>query len=166
MKASVSRITAVLLVAVILALTLASCGTTVYKKQGITFELPSSFEQRAIENALYAYGDDESYLVFNKHTKSALATQGITTLDVAEFVEHALDKNGMTDAVEVEYGVDRAEFSYVAADSDAENVLYYCYSLVIKGSDCIWMIQMFCYATLSSDYIPEFEKWAASIVLE
>lgn len=150
----------------ILCTALTSCGTTVYKKQGITFELPSSFEQRAIENALYAYGDDESYIVFNKHTKSALATQGITTLDVAEFVEHALDENGMTDAVDVEYDVDRAVFSYIAADSEVENVLYYCYSLVIKGSDCIWMIQMFCYATLSSDYIPEFEKWAASIVVE
>lgn len=150
----------------ILCIALTSCGTTVYKKQGITFELPSSFEQRAIENALYAYGDDESYIVFNKHTKSALATQGITTLDVAEFVEHALDKNGMIDAVDVEYGVDRAVFSYIAADSEAENVLYYCYSLVIKGSDCIWMIQMFCYATLAADYIPEFEKWAASIVVE
>ena len=155
-----------LVFALILCIALTSCGTTVYKKQGITFELPSSFEQRAIENALYAYGDDESYIVFNKHTKSALATQGITTLDVAEFVEHALDKNGMTDAVDVEYDVDRAVFSYIAADSEAENVLYYCYSLAIKGSDCIWMIQMFCYATLSSDYIPEFEKWAASIVVE
>ena len=155
-----------LVFALILCIALTSCGTTVYKKQGITFELPSSFEQRAIENALYAYGDDESYIVFNKHTKSALATQGITTLDVAEFVEHALDKNGMIDAVDVEYGVDRAVFSYIAADSEAENVLYYCYSLVIKGSDCIWMIQMFCYATLAADYIPEFEKWAASIVVE
>ena len=166
MKNSISKIISAALVAVILTLALASCGTTVYKKQGITFELPSSFEQRAIENALYAYGDDESYIVFNKHTRSALATQGITTLDVAEFVEHALDKNGMTDAVEVEYDVDRAVFSYIAADSEVQDVLYYCYSLVIKGSDCIWMIQMFCYATLSSDYIPEFEKWAASIVVE
>ena len=166
MKASISKIIAAELVAVILTLALVSCGTTVYKKQGITFELPSSFEQRAIENALYAYGDDESYIVFNKHTRSALATQGITTLDVAEFVEHALDKNGMTDAVDVEHGVDRAEFSYIAADSEAENVLYYCYSLAIKGSDCIWMIQMFCYASLAADYIPEFEKWAASIIVE
>ena len=159
-------LTMLLVFTLILCITLTSCGTTRYEKQGITFELPSSFEQRAIENALYAYGDDESYIVFNKHTKSALAAQGITTLDVTEFVDHALERNGMTDGVEVEYGVDRAEFGYIAADSEAENVLYYCYSLAIKGSDCIWMIQMFCYATLSSDYIPEFEKWAASIVVE
>ncbi len=150
----------------IFCITLTSCGTTRYEKQGISFELPSRFEQRAIENALYAYGDDESYIVFNKHTKSALAVQGITTLDVAEFVDHALTENGMNEAVEVEYGVDRAEFSYIAADADAEGVLYYCRSLVIKGTDCIWMIQMFCYASLSSDYIPEFEKWAASIEVE
>ena len=150
----------------IVALALASCGTTRYEKQGISFELPSRFEQRAIANALYAYGDDESYIVFNKHTKSALALQGISTLDVADFVDHALTKNGMKDSVQVEYDVDRAEFSYIAADADAEGVLYYCRSLVIKGTDCIWMIQMFCYASLSSDYIPEFEKWAASIEVE
>ena len=104
----------------IFCITLTSCGTTRYEKQGISFELPSRFEQRAIENALYAYGDDESYIVFNKHTKSALALQGISTLDVAEFVDHALTENGMNEAVEVEYGVDRAEFSYIAADADAE----------------------------------------------
>ena len=156
----------ILIFTLILSIALTSCGTTVYKKQGITFELPSSFELRAIPNALYAYGNDESYIVFNKHTKSALSAQGITTLDVAEFVDYALDRNGMTDAVEVEYGVDRAEFSYMAADSEAENVLYYCYSLVIKGTDCIWMIQMFCYAGLTADYVPEFEKWAASIEVE
>ena len=155
-----------LIFTLIFCITLTSCGTTRYEKQGITFEIPSRFEQRAIPNALYAYGDEESYIVFNKHTKSALSTQGITTLDVDEFVYYALDRNGMTDAVEVEYGVDRAEFSYIAADSAAENVLYYCYSLVIKGTDCIWMIQMFCYATLADDYIPEFEKWAASIEVE
>ena len=159
-------LTMLLVFTLIFCITLTSCGATRYEKQGITFELPSSFEQRAIPNALYAYGDDESYIVFNKHTKSSLAAQGITTLDVDEFVDYALDRNGMTDAVEVEYGIDRAEFSYIAADSEAENVLYYCYSLVIKGTDCIWMIQMFCYATLADDYIPEFEKWAASIVVE
>ena len=150
----------------IVALALVSCGTTRYEKQGISFELPSRFEQRAIANALYAYGDDESYIVFNKHTKSALALQGISTLDVAEFVDHALTKNGMKDSVQVEYDVDRAEFSYIAADAEAEGVLYYCYSLVIRGTDCIWMIQMFCYASLSSEYVPEFEKWAASIKVE
>ncbi len=150
----------------IVALALASCGTTRYEKQGISFELPSRFEQRAIANALYAYGDDESYIVFNKHTKSALALQGISTLDVADFVDHALTKNGMKDSVQVEYDVDRAEFSYIAADAEAEGVLYYCYSLVIRGTDCIWMIQMFCYASLSSEYVPEFEKWAASIKVE
>ena len=150
----------------IVALALASCSTTRYEKQGISFELPSRFEQRAIANALYAYGDDESYIVFNKHTKSALALQGISTLDVAEFVDHALTKNGMKDSVQVEYDVDRAEFSYIAADVEAEGVLYYCYSLVIRGTDCIWMIQMFCYASLSSEYVPEFEKWAASIKVE
>lgn len=150
----------------ILSLTLVSCGTTRYEKQGISFELPSSFEQRAIENALYAYGDDEAYIVFNKHTKSALAAQGITTLDVAAFIDHALTENGMKDSVEVEYGVDRAEFSYIAADSDTEGLLYYCYSLAIRGTDCIWMVQMFCYASLASDYIPEFDKWAASIVVD
>ena len=155
-----------LIFTLILCIALTSCGTRKYEKQGITFELPSSFEQRAIENALYAYGDDESYIVFNKHTKSALAAQGITTLDVAEFVDHALERNGMTDGVEVEYGVDRAVFSYIVADSEVENVLYYCYSLVVKGTDCIWMIQMFCYETIASDYIPEFRKWAASIEVE
>ena len=159
-------LTMLLVFTLIFCITLTSCGTTRYEKQGITFAIPSRFEQCAIPNTLYAYGDEESYIVFNKHTKSALSTQGIATLDVDEFVDYALDRNGMTDAVEVEYGVDRAEFSYIAADSAAENVLYYCYSLVIKGTDCIWMIQMFCYATLADDYIPEFEKWAASIVVE
>ena len=158
---------AILLVfTLVFCLTLTSCGTTRYEKPGISFELPSRFEQRAIENALYAYGDDESYIVFNKHTKSALAMQGISSLDVAAFVDYALDKNGMKDSVQVEYDVDRAEFSYVAADADAEDVLYYCRSLVIKGSDCIWVIQMFCYYSLASEYTTEFDKWEASIEVE
>ena len=155
-----------LVLTLICCLALASCGTARYEKPGISFELPSRFEQREIENALYAYGDDESYIVFNKHTKSALATQGISTLDVAEFVDHALTENGMKDSVQVEYDVDRAEFSYIAADSDAEDVLYYCQSIVIKGSNCIWMVQMFCYYSLASEYAPEFEKWGASIVVQ
>ena len=155
-----------LILTLVVCLALVSCGTTRYEKPGISFELPSRFEQRTINNALYAYGDDESYVVFNKHTKSALAAQGISSLDVAEFVNHALTANGMQDSVEVEYGVDRAEFSYIAADADAQDVLYYCNSLVIKGSDCIWMVQMFCYYSLVSEYAPEFEKWGASIVVQ
>jgi hypothetical protein len=165
-KASLSKITAALLVAVILALTLASCGTTVYKKQGITFELPSSFEQRAIENALYAYGDDESFIVFTKRTKSELAMNGLSELDVPGFTEYFLETSEMKDSVEVNYGVGSAEFRYIVGDPENEEVYSYYYTVIMRGTDCIWIAQMACYEPLASEYIPEFSKWAASITVE
>lgn len=155
-----------LILILIFSLALASCGTTVYDKPGITFEIPSRFEQRAIERALYAYGDDESFIVFNKRTRGELLADGLSELDVAEFADRFLAEAGMKDTVQVVGDADRVEFSYIVADPDNADVYFYYYTLVLRGSDCIWIVQMSCYEPLTDKYVPEFEKWASSIAVQ
>ena len=156
----------ILILTLIFCLALTSCGTTLYEKPGITFELPSRFEQRSIEKALYAYGDDESFVVFNKRTRSELQANGLSVLDAAEFAARFLTQNEMSDAVQVTGNADRAEFSYVVADPDNSEVYYYYYTLVLSGTDCLWIVQMACYEPLTAEYLPEFDKWARSITVE
>ena len=145
---------------------LASCGTTVYEKPGITFELPSRFEQQAIDKALYAYGDDESFVVFNKRTRAELLADGLSVLDVVEFADRILAEAGMQDTAQVVGDADRVEFSYIVADPDNADVYFYYYTLVLRGSDCIWIVQMSCYEPLTDKYVSEFEKWASSISVQ
>ena len=160
------RTVAALLVTVIALLSLSACGTTVYSKPGISFEIPSRFEPRAIAGAAFAYGDDESFIVFTKRTKSELAMNGLSELDVPGFTEYFLETSEMKDSVEVNYGVGSAEFSYIVGDPENEEVYYYYYTVIMRGTDCIWIAQMACYEPLASEYIPEFSKWAASITVE
>lgn len=155
-----------LILILISGLALVSCGTTVYDKPGITFEIPSRFEQQAIDKALYAYGDDESFIVFNKRTRAELLADGLSVLDVAEFADRILTEAGMKDTVQVVGDADRVEFSYIVADSDNADVYFYYYTLVLRGSDCIWIVQMSCYEPLTDKYVSEFEKWASSISVQ
>ena len=149
-----------------LLLTLAACGSTKYTKLGVSFEIPSRLEPRAVAGAAFAYGDEESFIVFTRKTKSELEASGLSSLDVAEFTDRFLTESAMKDAVEVEYSTGRAEFGYVVEDPDNMDLYYYYHTVVMKGSDCIWIIQMSTYEALADKYIPEFEKWAASIVIE
>jgi len=77
-----------------------------------------------------------------------------------------LTENEMKNAVEVKHFADRAEFDYVVGDPDNEEVFYYYYTIVMKGKDCIWIIQMGCYEAVAPEYASEFDKWAASIKVE
>lgn len=159
------RIT-LLILTLILAFSLTACGTASYSKAGIYFEIPKSFEPRAVVGADFAYGSDEAFIVFNKRTRSELQADGLSELDVAEFTDRFLTENEMKDAVEVQHFTDRVEFSYVVGDPDNEEVFYYYYTIVMKGTDCIWIIQMACYEAVAYEYAPEFDKWAASIKAE
>ena len=78
---------AVLILTLLLILSFSSCGTTAYTKAGISFEIPSRFEPRAVAGAEFAYGDDEAFIVFNKRTRNELMAGGLSVLDVAEFTE-------------------------------------------------------------------------------
>ena len=149
-----------------LLLTLTACGSTKYTKLGVTFEIPSRLEPRAVAGAAFAYGDDESFIVFTRRTKSELLASGLSELDVAEFTDRFLAESAMKDAVDVEYSTGRAEFSYVVEDPDNMELYYYYHTVVMKGADSIWIIQMSTYEALADKYIPKIEKWAASIVIE
>ena len=155
-----------LILTLLLALSLTACGTAKYSKLGISFEIPKSFEPRAVAGALFAYGDDESFIVFTRRTASELSSLGISGLDVPAFTDRFLTDSGMKDVVEVEYSTNRAEFDYVVEDPDSENLYYYYETIVLKGKDCIWIVQMACYEALANEYYSEFDKWAASIKVE
>jgi len=150
----------------ILAFSLTACGTVTYTRAGISFEIPKSFEPRAVVGADFAYGGDEAFIIFNKRTRNELQAGGLSELDVAEFTDRFLTENEMKDAVEVKHFADRAEFDYVVGDPDNEEVFYYYYTIVMKGKDCIWIIQMGCYEAVAPEYASEFDKWAASIKVE
>lgn len=166
MKKTAIRVLALVILSALMLLSLASCGSVKYSKLGISFEIPRRFEQRALAGASFAYGDDESFIVFTRRTRSELQAGGLSELDVAEFTDRFLTDNGMKDAIEVDYSTDRAEFGYVVTDPDNEEVYYYYYTIVLKGSDCIWIVQMACYEALTDKYVPEFYKWAESIKVE
>ena len=166
MKKTAIRVLALVILSALMLLSLASCGSVKYSKLGISFEIPRRFEPRALAGASFAYGDDESFIVFTRRTRSELQAGGLSELDVAEFTDRFLTDNGMKDAIEVDYSTDRAEFGYVVTDPDNEEVYYYYYTIVLKGSDCIWIVQMACYEALADKYVPEFYKWAESIKVE
>lgn len=163
---SKARWITLLILTLILAFSLTACGTAAYSKAGISFEIPKSFEPRAVVGADFAYGSDEAFIVFNKRTRSELEAGGLSELDVAEFTDRFLTENEMKDAVEVKQYADRVEFDYVVGDPENEEVFYYYYTIVMRGTDCIWIIQMACYEALAPEYAPEFDKWAASIKVE
>lgn len=152
--------------ALLLLFSLSACGSVKYSKLGISFEIPKRFEPRAIAGAAFAYGDDESFIVFTRRTRSELLAGGLSEINVSEFTDRFLTENGMKDAVEVNYTTDRAEFGYVVADPENNDVYYYYYTVVMKGDDCIWIVQMACYEALADKYAPEFDEWVASIVIE
>ena len=156
----------VLILTLLLALSFTACGTAKYSKLGISFEIPKHFEPRAVSGAVFAYGDDESFIVFTRRTSAELSANGLSVLDVAEFTDRFLTESGMKDAVEVSYSTDRAEFSYVVEDPEVADLYYYYYTIVLKGKDCIWIVQMSCYEAIADRYYAEFDKWAASIEIE
>ena len=165
MRSTAKRISLLLIVLLLLP-SLAACGNTGYTKLGISFEIPSRFEPRAVAGASFAYGDDESFIVFTRRTRAELSANGLSELNVAEFTDRFLTESGMKDSIEVEYSTDRAEFSYVVEDPEEEDLYYYYYTVVLKGNDCIWIVQMSTYDALADKYIPEFNTWAASIEIE
>ena len=165
MKNTAKKITLSILT-LLLAFSCIACGTKSYSKSGISFDIPSRFEPRAVVGADFAYGDDESFIVFNKRTRSQLMANGLSELNVTEFTDRFLTESGMKDAIEVYYSTDRAEFGYVVEDPDVAELYYYYYTVILKGNDCIWIVQMACYEALADKYVYEFDKWAASIEIE
>ena len=95
--------------ALLLLFSLSACGSVKYSKLGISFEIPKRFEPRAIAGAAFAYGDDESFIVFTRRTRSELLAGGLSEINVSEFTDRFLTENGMKDAVEVNYTTDRPE---------------------------------------------------------
>ena len=165
MKKTLKRVF-LLTLTLLLLVSLSSCGSTKYTKLGISFEIPKRFEPRAVTGALFAYGDDESFIVFTRRTRNELLAGGLSEINVSEFTDRFLTESGMKDAVEVEYMTDRAEFSYVVEDPEVTDLYYYYYTVVLKGDECIWIVQMSCYEAIADKYYSEFDKWAASIEIE
>lgn len=165
MKRTVSKFITVILAVALLVSALSSCGTRRYSRLGISFEIPKSFEERATAGALMAFGDDESFIVFNKYTMAELALSGLSSLDVQNYTEHFIEVSELSDSVNPVYSAagDRAEFDYIVQDPEVLTTYYYYYAVIMNGKNCIWAVQMACYAELSAEYRPEFEKWAASL---
>ena len=164
MKNTAVKFTALALMLALLLAALTSCGMAQYSRLGISFELPRDFEERANAGALMAFGNDEAFIVFNKYTAAELSLAGLT-LDVSSFTENFLEKTELSSSVEPTYNAtgDRAEFDYIVEDPEVLDVYYYYYAVIIKGTGCIWAVQMACYAPLIDEYQPEFEKWAKSL---
>ena len=165
MRNAAKRISLMLL-AVLLLISLAACGNTRYSKLGISFEIPSRLEPRAVAGAVFAYGDGESFIVFTRRTRAELSANGLSEINVSEFTDRFLTESGMKDSIDVSYSTDRAEFSYVVEDPEEADLYYYYYTVIMKGNDCIWIVQMSTYDALADKYTPDFKKWAASIEIE
>ena len=164
MKKTAVKFVILVLTLALLSVALTSCGMAQYSRLGISFEIPSNFEERANAGALMAFGNDEAFIVFNKYTAAELSLAGLT-LDVPSFTENFLEKTELSDSVEPTYNAagDRAVFDYIVEDPEVLDTYYYYYAVIIKGTDCIFAVQMACYAPLVSEYQPEFEKWAKSL---
>ncbi len=164
MKRTAIKFVTLILTAALLSAVLSSCGMAQYSRLGISFEIPRNFEERANASALMAFGSDEAFIVFNKYIQSDLALAGLD-LDVQSFTENFLEKSELSEAVEPTYNASgsRAEFDYIVEDPEVTETYYYYYAVILKGSDCIWAVQMACYAPLAAEYEPEFEKWASSL---
>ena len=168
MKKTALKFVILVLSAALLCTALSSCGMSRYSRLGISFEIPASFEERANADALMAFGSDEAFIVFNKYTLSELAVAGLSSLDVRAFTENFLEKSELSDSVSPTYNAsgDRAEFDYIVEDPEVPTTYYYYYAVIINGADCIWAVQMACYAPLAAEYEPKFEKWAESLTTE
>ena len=160
-KVFIKAIALVILAA--LSLSLASCGMKEYSRLGISFKIPSGYEEKAISGAKMAFGDDESFIVFNKYTAGELSAIGLG-LGVREYTERFLEqtKIGVDDPT-YNASETRAEFSYVVKDPDNDSTYYYYYVLILKGDNCIWAVQMACYADLIYKYEDKFVDWAEDI---
>ena len=165
MKRTVFKFVILVLCTALLCAALTSCGMVQYSRLGISFELPRDFEERANAGALMAFGSDEAFIVFNKYTLTELAVAGLSSLDIQAFTENFLEKSELSETVAPAYSAsgDRAELDYIVEDPEVPTTYYYYYAVIINGADCIWAVQMACYAELSTKYAPQFEKWAQSL---
>ncbi len=164
MKKAFLRPLALIILIAVLAVSLSSCGLVGYSRLGISFEIPRSFEEKAVAGAKMAFGDDKSFIVFNKYTETELSAIGISELDVKAYTEYFLEKSELgVEEVGYDTAGTRAAFSYVVGDPEVENLYYYYSVTILKGTGCIWAVQMACYADLMYEYMPEFDKWAASL---
>ena len=168
MKRTVFKFVILILCTALLCAALTSCGMVQYSRLGISFELPRDFEERANAGALMAFGSDEAFIVFNKYTLTELAVAGLSSLDIQAFTENFLEKSELSETVAPAYSAsgDRAEFDYIVEDPEVPTTYYYYYAVIINGADCIWAVQMACYAPLAAEYESEFEKWAESLTTE
>ena len=156
----------ILAVSIILPISmLASCGMQSYSRLGISFEIPSKYEERAVAGALMAFGDEESFIVFNKYSLADLSKLGLSTLDVQNYTEKILESTEITESVEPSYSASgkRADFSYIVQDPETTDLYYYYYTVVMQGSGSIWVVQMACYEPLAYEYGTKFAKWASSL---
>jgi len=166
MKNNVLRTALALILLAACLLSLASCTEREYSRLGISFKIPSSFKEKAVAGAKMAFGDDEAFIVFNKFDKAMLGGLGLSPDDVKGYTDYFLEKSELLCEPVYNASLTGASFSYVVEDPEDLQTYYYYYVVILKGTDCIWAVQMACYDALAYEYIPKFKSWEASLRTE
>ena len=178
-KSSAKRILVALLL-VLSILCTASCGgsyTQSLTTEELSYKLPTYLKQFPLNgiDAAYKNTNDTVFVFVIVFDQSELASDGLASdVTVEEYASHFISKNGFDEEgmeLDLEYNNDKTRVSFdvvIGSDPNDEEATedsefqYYYYTFV-RGTDSVYMVQMFCAEADATRYVGLFKEWSASM---
>lgn len=178
-KISTKRVILALLL-IISVLCTVSCGTShtqSHTTEELSYKLPTylkSFPLSGI-NAAYKNTNDTVFVFVVMFTEEALASEGLAAdVTVEEYVTHFISQNGFDEEgmeLELEYNDDKTKVSFdvvIGSDPNAEEAseeaeFQYFYYTFVRGTNAVYMVQMFCAEADATRYVGLFKEWSGSM---
>jgi hypothetical protein len=164
------KVVSVLLVfAVLLALSSCALIGKVYDKEaaefssnGLKITLTEAFSETTVENYTVCFAS-KSVLVLG--LKEAFSIQeGLADLTLNEYAALVRQSNSEKSPTEIskENGLTSFEYSFLNTE---ENKTYRYFTVMYKGSDAFWTVQLACEESAYEEYKPYMIEWAKSVTV-
>ncbi len=152
-------------------LALAGCGskeaalTTYDTGEGFKIDMVSGMTKETIDGQQIAYDNQDCILIVN--------SDSFATLDSLGYSGSGMDEDAYADLINQLYDLGDS-FSQdtnnhpcctqVSTNDNGDSI--YNYITIRKGSDTFWIVNLMCYEKDKDTYQPQFEKWAATIIVD
>lgn len=131
-------------------------GVSLFMEDGMVESEGEGFTVYAYSNTSMFAGIKEDASVF---TDAGLDINDFTLEDYAEIVQNG---NGL----ETPFAVDAAGNLSATYNSNQNGTDFFYYATVKQGTDAFWVFTFACFAEDEALYLPQFQLWASSMVLD
>jgi len=163
---------AVLLLIFVIALSfsLSGCGflsgnSVLYSNDtGLTIIMPEGMKSFSADGFAMAYHADDVMMSavkenFSDYTELEL---NLEAMRIEEYAQLTQEINGL----EHPFTADESGNFFVTYNAHIDGQDFFYYSTIRKGTDAFWVVTFACPEKHSIDYLPAFEIWSTSIVVE